>query len=140
MVAIPEGLFDNCTEVTSFYGTFGGCDNLTTIPAGLFDSCTGVTSFSHVFSSCSALTSIPEGLFDYNTKVTEFMYAFSMCGNLTGESPYTVININGVDTKVHLYERANYPEYFNATPTSYSSCFYDCSRLTDYSSIPTGWK
>ena len=93
-----------------------------------------------MFYRCSKLQEIPVGLFDYNTKVTEFMYAFSMCGNLTGESPYTVININGVDTKVHLYARANYPEYFDATPTSYSSCFNSCTRLTDYNSIPSEWK
>ena len=140
LISIPVGLFDKCTEVTDFSSTFCNCYKLHIIPEGLFDNCTEVTDFSYTFSGCTSLESIPEGLFDYNTKVKTFGSTFSMCGNLTGESPYTIININGVDTKVHLYERSNYPEYFNATPTSYSSCFYNCSRLTDYSSIPTGWK
>jgi len=58
---------------------------------------------------------------------------------LMGESPYTVIQVDGVDTKVHLYERENYPEYFTA-PTSYNRGFYFCSKLDDYSSIPSDWK
>ena len=162
---IPEGLFDKCTEVTTFERTFGSCFSLQTIPEGLFDKCTKVTNFSEVFDVCSklqtipvklfnsntkvtnfsnafrkctSLIAIPEGLFDKCTKVTSFSGAFYECTNITNESPYTIINVDGVDTKVHLYERNNYPEYFTA-PTSYSSCFYNCIRLTDYSSIPTKW-
>ena len=63
----------------------------------------------------------------------------AICDALLGESPYTIINVGGVDTKVHLYERANYPDYFTA-PTSYNSCFYRSSKLDDYSSIPSNWK
>ena len=139
LISIPVGLFDNNTKVTNFRSMFDACKKLKEIPEGLFDKCTEVTDFSFTFSGCTSLEYIPEGLFDNNTKVTTFGSTFSMCGNLTGESPYTVININGVDTKVHLYERANYPEYFTA-PTSYSSCFYNSSKLIDYSSIPSGWK
>ena len=162
--SIPKGLFDKCTEVTSFYWTFANCISLQTIPEGLFDYNTKVTSFRGVFG-CSGITSIPEGLFDHCTEVTSFEDAFYCtnittvptglfdnnrkvtawhevfkgCTNLTGESPYTTIQVDGVDTKVHLYERELYPEYFTA-PTNYSNCFYRCTGLTDYSSIPSGWK
>ena len=139
---IPEGLFDKCTKVTNFQSAFSGCTSLQTIPEGLFDECTEVTSFQQTFLNCEKLQNIPIRLFDSCTKVKSFYRAF-LCYNNTskvsGESPYTVININGVDTKVHLYERADYPEYFTA-PTSYSGCFYKCTNLTDYSSIPSGWK
>ena len=137
---IPEGLFDKCTEVTNFERTFSRCTKLQTIPVELFDNNTKVTSFADTFGECDALTSIPAGLFDKCTGVTSFAGTFSGCTKITSESPYTLIKVDGVDTKVHLYERANYPEYFTATPTSFSSCFYNSSKLIDYSSIPTEWK
>ena len=159
---IPEGLFDKNTKVTSFYETFYGCD-ITVIPQGLFDNCTEVTSFENTFRStrvaeipgglfdnCTKVTnfygtfyrtpisSIPTSLFDNNTKVTNFGITFYLCSGLTGESPYTIIQVDGVDTKVHLYERSKYPEHFTA-PTSYSDCFYNCTKLTDYNSLPYNW-
>ena len=137
--AIPEGLFDSCTEVTSFHGAFYGCENLKAIPEGLFDNCTEVTHFTYVFKYCWGLSVIPAGLFDNNREVLYFNETFEGCTALTGESPYTVIQVDGVDTKVHLYERANYPDMFTA-PSSSNDCFYNCTGLTDYSSIPTDWK
>ena len=161
---IPESLFDKCTEVTSFSGTFGRCSGLTSIPEGLFDNntkvsafyetftycgitnissklfknCTEVTNFSYTFYGCTGLKEIPAGIFDYNTKVSSFSGIFKDCRNLTGESPYTIINVDGQDVKVHLYERTNYPVYFTA-PTSSEDCFYNCTGLTDYNSIPSNW-
>ena len=162
---IPEGLFDKCTKVTSFDGTFENCWALTNIPAGLFDKCTEVTTFMKTFAWCEELTSIPEGLFDNNTKVTSFYGTFMgtkiteiptglfdnntevtdfeglfyECTKLTGESPYTTINVDGTDIKVHLYERSSYPEHF-VTLTFYDDCFSNCSGLADYADIPTEWK
>ena len=136
---IPEGLFDNCTEVTSFANVFKGCESLTEIPQGLFDNNTKVTNFDETFRGCSSLSEIPSGLFDNNKKVTRFSRTFYNCNLWSGESPYALINVDGVETKVHLYERSNYPEYFTA-PTSYNNCFYNCTGLNDYETIPTNWK
>ena len=136
--AIPEGLFDKCTKVTNFERTFNRCTKLQTIPVEFFDNNTKVTSFANTFGECDALTSIPEGLFDHCTEVTNFSMTFEGCTKITSESPYTIINVNGQDVKVHLYERANYPEYFTV-PTSYTDCFNNCTKLTDYSTIPSSW-
>ena len=57
------------------------------------------------------------------------------CSALTGESPYTMID----GQKVHIYERADYPEHFTALSIFYS-CFNDCTGLTDFAKIPTNWK
>ena len=111
------------------------CSNLQSIPDELFDYNIKVTKFNSTFNSCSNLQTIPVGLFDKCTKVTNFDFTYDNCGALTGETPYTLND--GV--KIHLYERANYPEYFTA-PTSNSYCFRFCSKLTDYSTIPSGWK
>ena len=141
---IPEGLFDNNTKVTNFGGTFEGCENLTSIPEGLFDYNTKVTDFSYAFARSyfggdMRITTIPEGLFDNCPVVTNFFGVFYGCSSLTGESPYTIINVDGEDVKVHLYERANYPEYFTEPEWIYS-CFNGCEGLTDYSTIPSDWK
>ncbi len=166
ITSIPEGLFDNCPEVTNFEGAFSNCTGLTSIPEGLFDYNTKVTSFKYTFAGCKGLIAIPEGLFDkcpnvtsfactfsvctglkdkfynnifdYNRKVTDFGGTFEFTGFL-GESPYTIINIDGSDVKVHLYERENYPEHFT-TPTSYKKCFYNCNQITDITEIiAAGW-
>ena len=143
---IPVGLFENNTKVTSFNGTFQWCYGLQTIPEGLFNSCTEVTDFDGTFAECVNIISVPINLFDNCKKVSRFdgYYEYSRgcfenCNKLAGESPYTVINIDGVDTKVHLYERSNYPKYFTV-PIYYSKCFKGCTGLTDYSSIPSNWK
>ena len=143
---IPGGLFDCNTKVTSFAGTFSGCTNLTTIPTGLFDKCTEVTNFNGTFGAPTGWTSyackmveIPTGLFDNNRKVIDFGRTFAYCTKVTSESPYTIINVDGEDVKVHLYERANYPEYFTV-PTSYNDCFINCNTIADLNLIPEVWK
>lgn len=71
---------------------FAGCGNLTAIPAGLFDHCTAMTSFNYCFYGCSNLTAIPAGLFDHCTAVTDLSGCFKKCNNLTGETPYTMVD------------------------------------------------
>ena len=134
LTSIPENLFANCPAVTDFDDTFSSCRTLTSIPEKLFANNLAVTSFNFTFYGCKALTSIPANLFDNNRKVTDFAYTFYGCKALTGESPYTMID----GQKVHLYERANYPEQFTA-PENSDRCFYGCTGLTDYSQIPTDW-
>ncbi len=148
--SIPVGLFDNNTKVTSFTQTFRGCTSLTSIPEGLFDNCPEVTSFDKTFGheyfnedDVVQLKHIPNNLFDNNRKVTNFNNTFQYSKLLTCESPYTIINIDGEDIKVHLYERANYPEYFATPDSEYSTVFNTfkgCEGLADYIFIPDAWK
>ena len=138
ITSIPNGMFDNCPRVATFGSTFQGT-SIIAIPEGLFDNCTEVTSFAATFQMCKSLQSVPVGLFDKCTKIENINYLFNESLLITGESPYTMININGEDVKVHLYERSNYPEYFTA-PSQYSVCFRKCTKLSDYNSFPTGWK
>ena len=137
--SIPENLFANCPAVTNFGSTFSNCYALATIPEKLFANCPKVTSFFRTFLACRTLKSVPAGLFDNNRKVTDFgsrFYGlFESCSALTGESPYTVID----GQKVHLYERANYPEHFTA-PSNVQKTFRECYNLTDYNQIPSNWK
>ncbi|HOM01558.1 MAG TPA: dockerin type I domain-containing protein [Acetivibrio sp.] len=116
---IPEGLFDNNIYVTNFRWCFANCSSLTEIPKGLFDNNVNVTDFNSCFRDCENLVEIPEGLFDNNLSVTDFASCFWGCKNLTGLAP-------------DLWMRSNV-KYSN-------SCFYGCTKLSNYDEIPGGWR
>lgn len=122
---IPPGLFDKHPNVTNFAWTFAKCYALTSIPPGLFDKHTKVTTFSHVFFRCYALRSIPPLLFDKNTLVTTYANAFEDCSQLTGETP-----ANSAGQK--LWELV-------PVPTG-TTCFTNCTKLSDYAAVPATWK
>ena len=117
--SIPTGLFDNCPNVTTFSSIFYTCSGLTKIPAGLFDNCPDVTSFVHTFFNCVGLTEIPAGLFDSCPNVTNFNQTFAYSINLEGMAP-------------DLWNRTNV--------TNFLKCFEHCTKLSNYNSIPSGWK
>ena len=115
IVSIPEGLFKNNVNVTTFDSVFSVCSGLTSIPEGLFKNNVNVTSFRRVFSECSGLTSIPERLFENNVNVTSFDSVFLGCTGLTS-------------IPERLFEN-------NVNVTSFDSVFLGCTGLT---SIPEG--
>lgn len=133
---VPADIF-NCPELSKTKNSaslFEDCSNLTSIPKGLFDSFTEVTGFATLFSGCTNLKSVPVSLFDQCKKVSSFANAFNGCTALTGESPYTLVN--GI--KVHLYERSTDNGF--KTPATKTKCFFNCTGLSDYDSIPAEWK
>ena len=120
LTSIPEGLFKNNVNVTSFSEVFSGCSGLTSIPEGLFKNNVNVTSFSEVFLGCSGLTSIPEGLFKNNVNVTSFDYTFSGCSGLTS-IPEVIVEFA---KKVKEKGGNTY------------SMFSNCTSASNYASIP----
>ena len=122
--SIPKDLFVNCTKVTNFQTTFNGCSGLTGgIPENLFSNCTKVTTFTSTFQNCRGLTgSIPEDLFANCIEVTNFQTTFRGCTGLTGNAPA-------------LWDTMVYP---NVTVST--QCFGYCTNLSNYASIPDGWK
>ena len=136
--AIPAGLFDGFAGVTSSSAVFQGCTSLETLPEGLFDDMVKPTTIANIFKGCTALVSLPAGLFDSMTKITTFTSAFEGCANFTGESPYTMVGADDGQVKVHLYERADYPDLFTA-PKTYKSVFTGCEKMADYTWIPIDW-
>lgn len=58
------------------------------------------------------------------------MLTFYLCFNLTGETPKT----NGIE----LWKRAGLISY--PAMTNGLICFYGCTNLANYNSIPTDWK
>ena len=115
ITSIPEGLFKNNVNVTEFGSVFSNCSGLTSIPEGLFKNNVNVKSFGSVFSNCSGLTSIPEGLFKNNVNVKSFGSVFSNCSGLTSIPEGLFKN--------------------NVNVTNFGSVFTNCIGLT---SIPEG--
>lgn len=132
--SIPVGLFRYNTKVEVFTRCFENCNSLTSIPSHLFDNCTYATNLEGVFGWCHNLKTVPVSLFDVLRKVTVFSYCFCDCNQLEGESPYTTTN----GRKVHIYERADYPDYF-VTPTRWENCFTNCFNIADWEMIPDEW-
>lgn len=133
---LPEGLLDAFYGVPvyeMFNNTFCNCTSLEEIPAGLFKNINGAPAgkmFNYTFENCTKLTSIPDDLFgdiSGDLAASTFSYMFSGCTGLTGDSA----KINGK----YLYEI--WPD---ATTTQINNMYQNCSKLDDYSTMPTAWK
>lgn len=82
LTEIPEWLFSK--KITSkVMSTFRGAQNIKSIPQRLFENNVNATTFSYVFSGCTGITSITEGLFKNNVNVTDFSATFSYCSGIT---------------------------------------------------------
>ena len=133
LTSIPESLFANNTAVTSFSACFSNCSGLTSIPDNLFANNTSVINFGNCFTDCTGLTSLPENLFASNTKVTFFSYCFGHCTGLTGNCP-----IDNDGTPIYNRSGEGKPGY--AIVKNHSGCFYNCTKMADYYSIPVSWR
>lgn len=138
LTIIPEGLFDKCKKVLDFGCTFFGC-KVTEVPQGLFDRNVEVRNFGATFCGTD-LRKVPLGLFDFNQLADNFSYTFYDCRQLEGWSPFSFVWIGKREVDcVYLYERSQYPMYYN-NPIAHQSCFKNCSQLLDYDRIPMDWK
>ena len=135
--SIPDGLFAGISGAPAhsmFAFTFEGCSGLTgAIPDGLFGNLTGAPAksmFQNTFNGCSGLTSIPENLFgNISGTAQDYMFyqTFFKCTSLTGPSA----RINGQ----YLYEI-----WPSAASSQVGDMYFNATKLSDYSSIPSAWK
>ena len=134
---IPEGVtnmancFQGCTSlttaptipsgVTSLENTFYGCSALTTAP----NIPNGVTNMGATFYACTSLTTVP----NIGSSVTSMASTFYDCKSLTQAPaiPNSVTNMNATFQNCSALQNA----YFRLSATSYTSCFTNCSKLSD---------
>lgn len=143
---IPAGLFNDCTEVTSFATCFRQTQ-ITGIGAGLFDKCTKATDCSSVFYTITTLNSIPDYLFKNQNLVTTFANCFYLNTGVTHAMPQNLFSPtlpNGV-TFQNALRMANItgsaPALWTQYPTAVgTACFNGDTKLSNYASIPAGWK
>lgn len=134
---VPKSVFNNSASDASFNHTFemGG---ITEVPRGLFDYAPDAEYFESTFAYCMNLKTIPVSLFENNKSIYSVRDLFNGCTSLTGESPYDHQDYENID--VHLYEREYNPHYYTQVPAVWERAFSGCEGLTDYDSIPSGWK
>ena len=128
LTTIPEELFADCPNAVNFNSTFVACTSLTTISEELFANCPNVVDFSYTFRDCTSLTSIPQKLFDNCQKVESFYDTFYNCTNLTGKP-------------IELWTRGtnNAENEYQGNPDG-AGCYYNCTGLEGYETIPNYWK
>lgn len=137
---VPEDIFNEYTEVTSFAECFDGSD-LITLPENLFRYNTKVKSFEKCFYSCYDLETIPENLFRYNTQAENFSNTFSS----TSELKSIPENLFKYNTLAKDFTRCFYRSGFSEIPANlfkyntevetFEECFYEAKN---YTSIPSG--
>lgn len=106
---IPSGLFSNCENVITFESAFRNCDSVVNIPSGLFDNCVNVTTFESTFANSALIENIPSGLFYNCEDATIFNNTFRNCDSI-------------VRIPSGLFDKS-----INAT--SFISVFVDCNKL-----------
>lgn len=94
---------------------FRQCINLNSV---VIKNTSNITNTSYMFSGCTSLTQIPNLDITNVTNMTE-MYGFST-------------NIQST------VEPGKY--WANPNVTSYSRCFYNCTKIPNYAEIPASWK
>jgi hypothetical protein len=169
LTAIPAGLFGGISGAPAqymFHSTFYGCSGLTgAIPAGLFGGISGAPAsymFQSTFLGCTGLTSIPAGLFGgISGEPAQYMFrtTFQDCSGLTGAIPaglfggisgapalymfhgtfYSCSGLTGPSATLPNGQKL-YEAFPTATSTQVGLCYYNCTGLSDYASIPTAWK
>ena len=162
VTSIPSGLFDYNTAVTTFLRCFNDCVYLTAVPSGLFDNNILVTRIDECFDGCFALETTPSELFRLLVNCTDFSNTFNGCikhqQNIdlfyrAGEEATRFLNQSPDFTS--CFERDSFtgtqgtaPDLWNCsfgtgTPTT-TSCWAgagnSAASLTNYASIPAGWK
>lgn len=160
--SLPVDLFRYNTEITSFDNTFYGMNYLTELPVDLFRYNTKVTSFNSTFLQCEYLQTVPDYLFKYNVNATNFYRTFYNCYRLkinqwlfsdSGETGTRFLNKNMNFSQCFYrlswlgnqigYAQLIYYNYGTGTLTL-SGCYggtgNNSSSISNYGSIPAGWK
>lgn len=141
---IPDNLFANCSQITTFTSTFEGCTSLKNIPENLFKNCPNVIDFGSTFMD-SGITSLPQNLFNGCPAALFFNDTFAECENLTGKaiplwnrriSIEIIEGVFGMDIPEEQEE-----EILTSLEESRGMyCYFECEGLEDYDTIPENWK
>ena len=146
LTAIPSGLFSDKPQLFDVAGCFNGCKKITSIPSDLFSNTPNLRYMDTCFANCSKISSIPSNLFDDTPNIRGFRMCFYGCLGLTSIPTGLFDNIqNATDFSACFFYcynlRGNAPELWNKYPSADGTrCFYMCSRLSNYSNIPSAWK
>lgn len=125
LTTVPSDLFKNMPKVTKYQYGFQDCTSLVSIPADMFNGVpTNITAFSGLFTNCTGLVDF-NTLFANNSELTTIGKRgalntfFSGCTNLVGQGVPLTSSLGGATN---------------------AGLFKNCTKLSDYASIPSGYK
>ena len=134
-----DGAFLECTSLTTvpnipnslinMEGTFYGCTSLTTAP----NIPNSVTDMISTFEGCTSLTTVS----NLPNNVTDMWNTFNLCTSLT-TVPNIPSSVANMDSTFEGCESLKGTITINANPSSYSACFYECSKDSAHSITLTG--
>ena len=104
------------------------CTSLTTIPEELFADCPNAVNFNSTFVACRSLTTISEELFANCPNVVDVSYTFRDSTNLTGKP--IELGTRGTNNAENEYQGN----------LDGDGCYYNCTGLEGYETIPNYWK
>jgi hypothetical protein len=162
ILGVPDDIFRYNSGATSFSQTFASCTSLSAVTVDMFRYNVNVSNFGSVFDSDTALASVPADLFRYNTGATTISFTASFYGCNKLQLNTTMFGLTG-DTATRFagktvnftncFNRATFtgtqgtaPELWNYTygTLTSTSCFAGAGNsltsLTNYGSVPVGWK
>ena len=130
LTTIPEfseNTFANTRSMKAIFANTG----ITTIPEGIFDNCPNVTDFSYAFSYCDALTgTIPEDMFAECENIQNVERLFLHSSGLTGSIladffPSIVNDLNTIETFAYTGISSVEIDITNIQ----NNMFYGCNKL-----------
>lgn len=158
---IPKDFFRDNSAITSIRSTFSYLSMPGQIPLGLFDPLRNLTDASYAFYSSSfGNISLDRDLFKFNNRLQNISFMFSN-DSATGSSNWTgtlypelftrytssptvsghpLRNVASAFAKNTALGGNSVKFWEFGTITSNSNCYYNCTQLTDYSTIPNNYK
>ena len=156
------GLFANCTSLTTIDSDFLlNCQNNCDIGA-MFNNCTSllqlpnisvltnITDVDFFANNCISIVTIPNNYFVNNTLITSYINTFAGCRNIS--LPTTLFNLGSLSivTSFNGFMNSSSGTYSHtgtiqdvwnyATSATSVNTFLNQTSLSNYASIPNGWK
>lgn len=149
LYSYPDTMFDYLPNLKKVDSVFGG-STIENVSGKMFSKCTKLKEASSLFSDCEKLTNVEQGFLS-TQKLNYFIDNFSRCKNLVKVGSDFLQNVDiknaerGFETEffncTNLREAPNYYErYPNLESRKAQDCYYNCKRLSFYSSLPNDWK
>jgi len=152
ITSIPNGMYDGCPNLVLVNLTFYGCPGIKSIPVDMFRYNPLITSFMLTFAG-TGITSIPANIFRHNPLVTSFNSTFAGCIDIVSELDGDIfliclvavdfggtfkgcLNMTGQGQKI--IDNTALPGH--SVPIVTADCFDGCVALSDYATLPAGWK
>ena len=127
VAAVLPSIVGNSSKEVTLTSMYDGCTNLRSISSSIRRISPNGKKMNYMFRNCSLLfADITDIVLDYSTQ------GITTSGKITVDEMF--YNCSSLTGNMHSW-------WSNSSKFgSHSKCFYNCTGLTNYSNIPSGWK